>query len=106
MTETTPEIQSLHESWLNQIRAWEKEVEAMDQENGHNSERAISKEDRKQVEHFQNQFIVQKGRLDQMKHNVKIYGGDAEKGTQEINDYAAYLNELKDEFESFCNKFS
>ena len=106
MTETTPEIQSLHETWLNQIRAWEKEFDAMDQENGHNMEQAATKEDKKKVEHFQNQFIIQKGRLDQMKHNIKIYGGDVEKGSQELSDYEEYLNELKDEFEAFCNKFS
>ncbi len=106
MTETTPEIQIQHDTWLDQIRAWENELEAMDQENGHNMEHAKSKEDRKQVEHFQNQFIVQKGRLDQMKHNIKIYGGDTDKGDAELKDYEGYLNELKDEFEAFCNKFA
>lgn len=106
MTDTTPDIQSLHEVWLNQIRAWEKELDAMDQENGHNMEKASTKEERKHVEHFQNQFIIQKDRLDKMKHNIKIYGGDAEKGNAELKDYEGYLNELKDEFESFCNKFS
>lgn len=106
MTETTSEIQSQHEVWLNQIRGWERELNAMDQENGHNMERASTKEDRKAVEHFQNQFIVQKGRVDEMKHNVKVYGGAEAQVTTDLSEYQNYLNGLKDEFEAFCNKFS
>ncbi len=106
MIKMTPEIQSQHDVWLNQIRGWENELEAMDRENGHNLKSTDSKEDRKQIEHFQNQFIVQKRRLDQMKHNIKIYGGNKSKGDAELDDYRAYFNELQDEFEAFCNKFS
>lgn len=106
MTETKAKIQNLQKTWLNQIRAWEKELDAMDKENGYNMGKTTNKDGLKKVEHFQNQFIVQKSRLDAMKHNIKIYGGEPRKGASELKEYGGYLSQLKDEFEAFCHQFS
>jgi len=106
MTEAEKTIHNFRETRLNQIRAWEKELDAMDKENGYNMGRTTLKEDEKKVEHFQNQFIIQKARLDEMKHNIKVYGGETARGGEELKEYGDYLEELRDEFASFCHQFS
>lgn len=101
MDNTAPELKTEHQEWLNQIRSWEKELSSFEEVNGEIAARAADQEARKQVEHFQNQFIVQKQRLDQMKHNIKVYGGNPERGSSEITEYAQYYQELKNEFDRF-----
>ncbi len=103
MSQASTETQSQHEAWLNQIRHWESEVNDLESLNGEVAGRSETREFQKKVEHFQNQFIVQKNRLDQMKHNIKIYGGDLAKGQTEMDEYAGYFNGLKAEFESFTS---
>lgn len=101
MSQVSTELKEEHESWLDQIRNWEKEVGEMERHNGEISGRSESREFLKRVEHFQNQFIVQKNRLDQMKHNIKIYGGDLSKGQSEMDDYAGFFAGFRTEFDDF-----
>lgn len=106
MNNTASELTEEHLAWLDQIRSWEKEIGSLEEVNGEIAISHDSKDVRKQVEHWQNTFIVQKQRLDQMKHNIKIYGGDTEKGQAEMNEYEGYYNGLKGEFDRFSNGLS
>ena len=106
MSNTVSELTADHQGWLNQIRGWETELQSLEEINGSIAVNHENKDIRKQVEHWQNAFIVQKQRLDQMKHNIKLYGGDVAKGSSEINDYASYYNNLKNEFSSFSGNLS
>ena len=106
MNNTASELTEEHKAWLDKIRGWEKEFESFEEANGTISVSYEGKDVRKQVEHWQNTFIVQKQRLDQMKHNIKIYGGNVEKGKEELDEYESYLNELKDEFEAFRSQWT
>lgn len=106
MNQIASELQAEHKVWLDQIRAWERELDTLADVNGEIVGKVDTKEARKKVEHFQNQFIIQKNRLDEMKHNIKIYGGNIDKGSQEIEEYREYYNTLKGEFDTFSASWS
>lgn len=106
MNNTASELTEEHKAWLDQIRGWEKELSSFEEMNGDIAVNHESKEVRKQVEHWQNTFIVQKQRLDQMKHNIKLFGGDHEKGRAELQEYADYYNQIKGEFDAFSSSLS
>lgn len=106
MENAVTELKPEHQGWLDQIRAMEKEIEQMTQRNGEIVAAAADNEARKRVDHFENQFTIQLRRLDQMKHNIKLYGGDLDAGQKEMDDYAHYYGSLKDEFNAFASGFN
>ena len=106
MDTITSKLEAAHKEWLDKIRSWESELGEMEATNGTIAGKDDSKESQKKVEHFQNQIIIQKGRLDKMKHNIKLYGGDLEKGAKDIEDYSTYFNTFSEEFSSFSQQFS
>jgi predicted nucleic acid-binding Zn-ribbon protein len=105
MDTITSKLEDSHKDWLNQIRSWERELNEMEEVNGQIVEKIDNKEGQKKVEHFQNQILIQKQRLDQMKHNIKIYGGNLEKGQKELEDYRGYYDEFRSEFNGFTGQF-
>jgi hypothetical protein len=106
MENAVSELKPEHQGWLDQIRAMEKEIRQMTQRNGEIVAAAADSEARKRVDHFENQFTIQLRRLDQMKHNIKVYGGDLDAGKKELEDYIHYYGSLKDEFNSFASGFN
>jgi sulfur relay (sulfurtransferase) DsrC/TusE family protein len=100
MNPSTSEVQTEREALLGRIRAWENELDQMSAENGRVVLNAQSTEDRKLVDHFENQFAIQKNRLDQMKHHVKLTGGHAG-SSNELNEFGGYFDRLKEEFVAF-----
>jgi peptidoglycan hydrolase CwlO-like protein len=103
MNTITSKLDAEHKEWLNKIRSWESELGEMESENGNIVARTESKDDQKKVEHFQNQILIQKERLDQMKHNIKLYGGDLDKGTAELKEFGTYYDTFKSEFAEFTS---
>lgn len=91
------------QSMLQQVRDLESEI-------GHLRSRMedvstlISREEQAQIEHFQNQLIVQEAQLDTMKHNLKLYGG-GEKSQEELIEYASYFKDIVAEFEGFITPY-
>lgn len=94
-----------HHEMLNTIRHWESQLDSMGEQNGEIVTKAIEKDAKKKVDHFDNQFSIQKGELDKMKHNIKIYGGDIATARKELDDYVSYLTKLKDEFSAFADQY-
>ncbi|MEM0997161.1 MAG: hypothetical protein AAGN35_08785 [Bacteroidota bacterium] len=106
MDTITSKLEDAHRNWLDQIRAWERELTEMEEVNGHIVEKTDSKDAHKKVEHFQNQILIQKQRLDQMKHNIKVFGGNVEKGQQELDDYRTFYEGFRDDFSGFSNQYN
>ena len=106
MNTITSKLDAERKEWLDKIRSWESELGEMESENGKIVARTESKDAQKKVEHFQNQILIQKQQLDQMKHNIKIYGGDLEKGQTELNEYNEYYNTFRNEFKSFTSQYN
>ena len=100
MNPSTTEIQVEREALLGQIRAWEHELDDMSAENGRLVLNAEALEDKKLIAHFENQFVIQKNRLDKMKHNVKITGGHEGSG-DELKEFKVYFDKLQDAFVAF-----
>ena len=105
MDTITSKLEDAHKDWLNQIRSWERELTEMEEVNGQIVEKIGSKDGQKKVEHFQNQILIQKQRLDQMKHNIKLYGGDLEKGQSDLDEYRGYYDNFRAEFDGFSGEF-
>jgi hypothetical protein len=105
MNSSTTEVQVEREALLSSIRAWEKELDELSAENGQVVLKAESSEDKKLVAHFENQFTIQKNRLDKMKHHVKISGGDAH--TQaDLQEFSTFLDKLRSEFVAFAESIN
>ncbi len=100
MNPSTTEIQTEREALLGQIRAWEHELDEMFAENSRLVMNAETIEDKKLVAHFENQFAIQKNRLDQMKHQLKLAG--ASSSIQEgVSEFASYFSSFRDAFVAF-----
>ena len=101
MENQVKEVTNQKQTWLDEIRAMEHELDNFAAINGNIASAAPDGEVRKQVEHFQNLFIVQKGRLDEMKHSVKVFGADPG-----LDDYKNYFEQLKTEFSNFSSSWN
>jgi chromosome segregation ATPase len=106
MNSSTTELQAEHQAWLGQIREWEHELNALSAENGNLVMRADSVDAKRSVDRFENQISIHKVRLDQMKHNIKLYGGDIQRGQAELDECGEVINELKEEFRAFAHSLS
>ena len=100
MSPSTSEVQTEREVLLGRIRAWEKQVDEMSAENGRLVLNAQTLEDRKLVDHFENQFVICKNNLDRTKHHLKLHGADA--GMAEtLSDFETQIGKLEEEFVAF-----
>jgi hypothetical protein len=100
MNPSTSEVQTEREVLLGRIRAWEHEIDGMSADNGRVVLNAQTLEDKKLVAHFENQFAIQKHALDQMKHQVKLTGGNAN-AMNDLNEFAGHFQKLQDAFIAF-----
>ena len=100
MNQSTTEIQVEREVLLGRIRGWEKELDHLLADNGQVVLRATTPEDQKLVAHFENQFTIQKHRLDKLKHHVKLTGGNVETA-KELDEFSHYFDKLHSEFVAF-----
>lgn len=80
---TIDELHSEHKEWINKLAFYADEVALMKKHVSDIAARNTQKETLAQVEHFQNQLIIQKDHIDTLKH--------------EVNDHESYLENRVDE---------
>jgi hypothetical protein len=104
MNPSTTEAHVEQEVLLERIRDWEKELADLSLENGHVVLKVQSDEDKKLVDHFENQFTIQLNRLDKMKHQLKISGG-SEYLEMELKEFSVLIDKLRADFIAFSEEF-
>lgn len=95
-----------HDTWLKSISFYDDDldtlenrlVEIVKKNNGHEAMAG--------VEHFQNQFIVQRNNIDELRHEINMHAGkvalDAQAHAGRINtSFATEHATLKEQFDSF-----
>ena len=94
-----------HSAWLKSIEFYEGEFDILKQRLLEIAQKNTGLEIMSQVEHFQNQFIVQRNNLDELKHLIREHDGqvsiDARQhsGKMDVHDIVSH-NSVKDQFES------
>jgi hypothetical protein len=105
MSTSTSEVQVEREALLTTIRNWEKELDTLSAENGQVVLYAHSEIDKKLVAHFENQFTIHKNHLDQLKHHVKITGGDVHTQNS-LDEISGVLSKLRSDFVAFSESLT
>lgn len=59
-----------HGSWLNKLDAFREEIQVLERRLAEVAARRSDFEARQGIEHFQNQFLVQRNNIDEMRHRV------------------------------------
>ena len=67
------ELHFEHQLWIAEIKFYHDELMVSQKYLDHIATRNTGIEVRKQIEHFQNQFIIQREQLDILKHDIKIH---------------------------------
>jgi len=105
----TKKVYALHEEhkeWLSKISFYRDELKVMQTRISEIASKNTSKEVLSQVEHFQNQFIVQKNNMDELAHSINEHENYLIKKAKEdstaidhksVNDHP----KMRDSFESF-----
>jgi len=115
---------SENQAWANNVAFYRDEIKIMEGRLKEIASRNTSDEVLKQVEHFQNQFIIQKTRLDELKHDINLSNDFLEKEIaknpvaverRKVEDHAPAREEmqafeklyapLKSEFNIFLSKW-
>jgi hypothetical protein len=95
-----------HQEWLKAIDFYDNELDILEERLTEVVKKNNSEDALKGVEHFQNQFIIQRNTIDELRHNinehahkvatdVQSHAGRIE--TQQVKDH----DTVKEEFESF-----
>ena len=100
MNPSTSEVQTEREVLLSRIRAWERELDEMSSENGRIVHNAVTVEDKKLIDHFENQFTIQINRLDQLKHQLKL-SGVTSASEDAVKEFEGFLSGFRDSFIAF-----
>jgi hypothetical protein len=92
--------------WLKALSFYEDEVYIMENRLAEVSSKNTSFEARQGIEHFQNQFVIQRNHLDQLKHYIRIFdqrlSADAEKHQGHVDaGYVAGHTVLENKFTIF-----
>ncbi len=118
-SEKLADLHSEHGDWQNRIAQFKSEIKGMSDRLGVIVSKFSPRDVPANVEHFQNQFILQRDVLDIMRHDFKQYENmiEAEQGKsqtasenllqirqayhQRLQDYNRILKDIKTEFEVF-----
>lgn len=117
------ELHEEHKEWLKNLSFYQDEVKIMQNRISEIASKNSGTEILKQVEHFQNQLIVQKNNMDELAHSIKDHENYLENRVNEnptavdhrkVNDhpkmrdsYMAFdkvFNELRKELNAFLSK--
>ena len=112
-----------HKQWLNNLVFYKDELKIMQNRIAEIAQKNTSKEVLANVEHFQNQFIVQKELIDTISHELKLHEESLEKEVKKnavaidhkkfpvhlnelenIQSFEKIFNELRKELNSFLSK--
>ncbi len=94
----TEKIYTLHEEnkdWMNDLLFYRDEIAIMKNRLGEITKKNTSKEILAQVEHFQNQFILQADTIDNLKHEINL-NNDAISHEIQKNDVALERRRMED----------
>lgn len=117
-------ITSEHSDWIRSIDFYKQEIEILKKRLSEVSIKYSKQEVRAEVEHFQNQFIVQRNNLDELRHaigeHVNHMQQDTEKMAQHLSNVTLaehdqrredlvslekVINELRHEFNRFLSRY-
>jgi cobalamin biosynthesis protein CbiD len=73
MEENIYKQHSEHSDWMNRVAFYKEEITILNQLLSEIANKNSSDEALKDVEHYQNQFIIQKNNLDELAHNIRIH---------------------------------
>jgi hypothetical protein len=113
-----------HGQWLGSLDFYEKELDILENRLAEVAEKNTDAEARAGVEHFQNQFIVQRNNIDELKHTVnehkhlvfedaKHHAGHVEslrvdeykKIDDSVKTFEKIIKDLRHEFNNFLSKW-
>ena len=110
-TRTIDELHTEHVDWLSKLQFYADEIKLMKERIGEAASANTSKEVLAQVEHFQNQLIVQKNNIDTLRLEVNDHENYLENrvdenpvaaGKRKVHDHPL----LRDKMESFETQFN
>lgn len=110
--------------WMNRLAFYKEEITILKELLAEIASKNSNKEVLKQVEHFQNQFIVQRNNLDELVHKIRVNEADLQQEIdanpvavdhrktayhQEENEYITYFEtnfkQLRTEFKGFASQW-
>lgn len=122
-TKPIAELHAEHQEWLKKFDFYADEIVVMRNRLAEIASKNTDKEILAQVEHFQNQFSVQKENIDEMRHAVKQHENAVEKSvaenptasdhrkmdshqstTEDVAGFEKVFNALRHEFNAFLSK--
>ena len=121
----TPGILTDHGTWLGTLDAYRDEIQVLERRLAEVAARKTDFEARQGIEHFQNQFVVQRNNIDEARHRVHAHedavarhrvpelglegaqdGNEHEGIRSEIDGLVKVWEELKSDFSKFFLKWS
>lgn len=109
--ENLKKLHTEHINWMAQLNLFIDELKSFEGTLGEVAVKNSSADKRKQVEHFQNQFILQKEKLDELRHDVQAAEGEISR--QVMSNPVAWQHQskeseavLRDRMQSFDRLFS
>jgi hypothetical protein len=122
-TKTISDLHTEHNEWLAKLDFYTDEIKIMTSRLNEIASKNNGKEILASVEHFQNQFIVQKENIDEIRHSIKDHENYIENRVEEnpassdqrqvhdhpkmrdtMNGFEKVFNELRQEFNGFLVK--
>lgn len=113
-----------NQDWLNRLRFYKEEIEILKERLGEVASKNSNEDVLAKVEHFQNQFIVQRNNIDEFSHAIKVNEAklvdEVDKNPvasdhrtveyhKEESDFIAYFEtnfaKLREEFNEFISKW-
>lgn len=101
-----PHLVTEHQDWLKSIDFYDNELDILENRLAEVAVKNTGIDAMKGVEHFQNQFIIQRNTIDELRHNINEH---ARKVMLDVKDHVGRVEsqqvtdhtKIKDEFESF-----
>lgn len=122
-TKPIAELHAEHTEWMKKLDFYADEIIIMKNRLEEIASKNTAKEILSQVEHFQNQTIVQKQNIDEIRHSIKDHemyvenrvnenptaadhrsSNDHPKMRENVNGFEKIFNELRHEFNAFLSK--
>ncbi len=113
-----------HQEWLKAIDFYDNELDILEERLAEVAKKNTGEEVMKGVEHFQNQFIIQRNTIDELRHYIHEHEGKVSRDVQihaghietqqvvghdnlkeEFNGFEKVINELRDEFKHYLSKW-
>jgi hypothetical protein len=121
---SVPHLITEHEEWLIATDFYDNELDNLEERLAEVAGKNSSIDAMKAVEHFQNQFIIQRNTIDELRHSInehvdksildaKDHVGrvgsnqvqEHKKIKDEFDSFKKVINELRDEFKTFLSKW-